>query len=82
MEQRETHHHKSSRRVLQLALAANGILLVAQVVGAIAFSSLAFLADAGHQGSDVVALIVAVVAQMMIMRPPSDHYTSASGDPR
>ena len=75
MEQAETHHHNSSRRVLQLALAANGILLVAQVVGAIAFSSLALLADAGHQGSDVVALIVAVVAQMMIVRPSNDHYT-------
>ena len=75
MEQAETHHHKPSRRVLQLALAANGILLIVQVVGAVAFSSLALLADAGHQGSDVVALIVAVVAQMMIMRPPSDHYT-------
>ncbi len=69
------HHHASSGRILRVALAANGVLLVAQVVGAVAFSSLALLADAGHQGSDVAALLIAVVAQAIAGRAPSDNYT-------
>ncbi|MEO2114631.1 MAG: cation transporter, partial [Acidimicrobiales bacterium] len=58
------HHanHASSSRVLTWALGANGALLVVQVLGVLAFSSLALAADAVHQGSDVLALSVAVVA--------------------
>ena len=75
MSQPDGHHHASSGRILRVALAANGVLLVAQVVGAVAFSSLALLADAGHQGSDVAALLIAVVAQAIAGRAPSDNYT-------
>ena len=62
MSQHDGQHHASSGRILRVALAANGVLLVVQVVGAVAFSSLALLADAGHQGADVAALLIAVVA--------------------
>jgi len=75
MSQHDGHHHASSGRILRVALAANGALLVVQVVGAVAFSSLALLADAGHQGSDVAALLIAVVAQAIAGRAPSDNYT-------
>ena len=50
MSQHDGHHHASSGRILRVALAANGVLLVVQVVGAVAFSSLALLADAGQIG--------------------------------
>ena len=75
MSQHDGHHHASSGRILRVALLANGILLVVQVAGAVAFSSLALLADAGHQGSDVAALLIAVVAQAIAGRAPSDNYT-------
>ena len=75
MSQHDGHHHASSGRILRVALLANGILLVIQVAGAVAFSSLALLADAGHQGSDVAALLIAVVAQAIAGRAPSDNYT-------
>jgi cobalt-zinc-cadmium efflux system protein len=75
MSQHDGHHHASSGRILRVALAANGVLLVVQVVGAVAFSSLALLADAGHQGSDVAALLIAVMAQAIAGRAPSDNYT-------
>ena len=75
MSQHDGHHHASSGHILRVALAANGVLLVVQVVGAVAFSSLALLADAGHQGSDVAALLIAVVAQAIAGRAPSDNYT-------
>src|SRR5262245_23994452 len=40
------------RRALLVALVANGAFLVAEVVGGIAFNSLALLADAAHMASD------------------------------
>jgi len=75
MSQHDGRHHASSGRILRLALTANAVLLVVQVGGAMAFASLALLADAGHQGSDVVALLIAVVAQALAGRSPSDSYT-------
>ena len=75
MSQHDGRHHASSGRILRLALTANSVLLVVQVGGAMAFASLALLADAGHQGSDVVALLIAVVAQALAGRAPSDNYT-------
>ena len=75
MSQHEGRHHASSGRILRLALTANAVLLVVQVGGAMAFASLALLADAGHQGSDVGALLIAVVAQALAGRAPSDNYT-------
>jgi cobalt-zinc-cadmium efflux system protein len=75
MSQHDGRHHASSGRILRLALTANAVLLVIQIGGAMAFSSLALLADAGHQGSDVVALLIAVVAQALAGRAPSDNYT-------
>ena len=75
MSQHDGRHHASSGRILRLALTANAVLLVVQVGGAMAFASLALLADAGHQGSDVVALLIAVVAQALAGRAPSDNYT-------
>ena len=75
MSQHDGHSHATSGRILRVALLANGVLLVVQVVGAVAFSSLALLADAGHQGSDVAALLIAVIAQVVAGRAPSANYT-------
>jgi cobalt-zinc-cadmium efflux system protein len=72
-------HHSHGRLgagpVLRWALAANGLLLVVQVVGAVLFGSLALLADTVHQGSDVFALMVALVAMSLSARAPSDRYS-------
>lgn len=63
------------RRVLWIVLAANGGFLVAEVIGGIAFSSLALLADAAHMLSDVSGLAIALVAQALLARPNSDRHT-------
>lgn len=72
-------HHLDGRPgagpVLRWALAANGVLLVVQVAGAVLFGSLALLADTVHQGSDVFALVVASVAMSLSARAPSDRYS-------
>ncbi len=62
-------------RALQVALALNGLFLVVEVVGGIAFGSLALLADAVHMGSDVGALAIALLALKLAARPASNRHT-------
>jgi cobalt-zinc-cadmium efflux system protein len=74
------HAHRDRRadrtpRALLAAIIANGILLAAQVVVGIATGSLAVLADSLHNASDVVALIVALVAQSLAVRPATRRNT-------
>jgi len=63
------------RRVLWWVLGANGLFLVAEVVGGIAFSSLALLADAAHMATDVSGLAIALVAQTLLSRPSSRRHS-------
>lgn len=73
------HSHGSERavqkRVLWIALALNGTFMVAEIVGGIAFNSLALLADAAHMVSDVAGLSIALVAQSLMDRPASARHT-------
>ena len=62
-------------RALRLALAANAAYLVVEVAGALAFGSLALLADGVHMLSDVAALGIALVAQTLAERPASSRHT-------
>jgi cobalt-zinc-cadmium efflux system protein len=58
-----------------VALVANLILLVVEIVGGVITGSLALLADAAHMVSDVAALGVALLAQRLIERPASVRHT-------
>jgi cobalt-zinc-cadmium efflux system protein len=74
------HQHRqgpsnTARRDLVVAAGANSVLLVVQVFGAIAFGSLALLADSVHQASDVVSLFIAVGIASLTARPASTRYT-------
>lgn len=62
-------------RALRLALAANALYLVVEVVGGLVFSSLALLADAAHMLSDVAGLGIALIAQTLVSRPASARHT-------
>ncbi len=64
-----------ARRILWITLALNAALLVGEVIAGVAFDSLALLADAAHQGSDVAALGIALVAQALVRRPGSARHT-------
>lgn len=63
------------RRALWIALVLNGGFLVAEVVGGIAFNSLALLADAAHMLSDVVGLGIALIAQALMVRPATRRHS-------
>lgn len=63
------------RRVLRIALVANGAFFGVEVAGGIVFGSLALLADAAHMLSDVAALSIALVAQRLTERPATSRHT-------
>ncbi len=63
------------RRRLWFVLALNGGYMLVEIVGGLAFGSLALLADAAHMASDVAGLAIAVIAQTLILRPPSSRHT-------
>ena len=77
------HHHAhthgagraANRRRMAIALGVNALLLVAGVVGALVFGSVALLADAGHVLSDVGAIALGLFAAAMAARPASGRRT-------
>jgi cobalt-zinc-cadmium efflux system protein len=76
------HHHvhgrEANRRRMAVALAINVVLLVAGLVGAFVFHSVALLADAGHVLSDVAAIGLGLVAAAMAARPAAGRRTFGS----
>src|SRR5262245_36185547 len=75
------HDHVGARRAisadrrLALALGLAAAYLVAEVVGGVLTGSLALLADAGHMGSDVAALSLALFASWVASHPADDRWT-------
>ena len=64
----------SSRR-MWVALAINGVLLLAELVGGLLTGSLAVLADAGHLLSDVGSIVLALIAARLAALPASGQRT-------
>ncbi len=58
-------------RRLSISLALNGLLVVVQVGFGLAAHSTGLMADAGHNLSDVGALVLSLVAVRLVLRPPS-----------
>jgi cobalt-zinc-cadmium efflux system protein len=62
-------HGAATRRALLIALAANAAYTVVQAVAGLLAGSVALLADAGHNLSDVIALAIAAGASWLATRP-------------
>lgn len=69
------HGTHANRTRLWIAIAIIGVFLVVQLIGAALSGSLALLADAGHMSSDLIGLVVALVAAMVAARPATDRQT-------
>src|SRR3954466_11136781 len=69
------HHRHEDSRLMAIVLAINLVMLVAGVVGGLAFDSLALLADAGHVLADVGAIGLALFAAWLASRPSSPQRT-------
>lgn len=81
------HHHGHGHshvpanfdRAFAIGTALNAAFLVVEVVYGLAAHSLALLADAGHNASDVLALLLAWAATWLTRRRPSGRFTYGSG---
>ena len=74
----ENHAHidpTSGDRRVAIAIWANGILTVAQIVGGIIAGSLALIADAIHNFSDMASLVIAFGARKISRRPADEKMT-------
>jgi cobalt-zinc-cadmium efflux system protein len=58
-----------------VCLAANGVFMLVEAAGGVAFRSLALLADAAHMLSDVAGLAIALVAQRLVDRPATARHS-------
>ncbi|MFF2271028.1 cation diffusion facilitator family transporter [Agromyces sp. NPDC058136] len=69
------HAATANRTRLWVAIAIIGAFVIVQVVGGLLSGSLALLADAGHMASDLIGLVVALVAAFVAARPATDRQT-------
>lgn len=70
---------KSGDRRVAIAIWANGLLTVAQILGGIVSGSLALIADAIHNFSDMASLLIAFGARKIARRPADARMTYGYG---
>jgi len=70
---------ESGDRRVSIAIWANGLLTVAQIIGGIFSGSLALIADALHNFSDMASLVIAFVARKIARRPADERMTFGYG---
>ena len=70
---------KSGDRRVSIAIWANALLTVAQIVGGILSGSLALIADALHNFSDMASLVIAFAARKISRRPADARMTFGYG---
>jgi cobalt-zinc-cadmium efflux system protein len=70
---------QSGDRRVGVAIWANGLLTIAQIVGGLLAGSLALIADALHNFSDMAALIIAFAARKIARRPADERMTFGYG---
>jgi cobalt-zinc-cadmium efflux system protein len=72
-----SHNHAAgaNSRMLAIALGLTTAFLIAEVIGAFVFNSLALLSDAAHMFTDAAALAIALAAVKIGQRPADDRRT-------
>lgn len=73
------HMPKNFGRAFALGIALNTIYIVVEFVFGLLSGSMALLADAGHNLSDVLGLAVAWAGAELAKRPPTDRFTYGLG---
>jgi len=73
------HMPKNFGRAFALGIALNTVYIVVEFVFGLLSGSMALLADAGHNLSDVLGLAVAWAGAELAKRPPTDRFTYGLG---
>lgn len=71
------HHHAptSFNKAFIIGIALNTVFVVIETGYGFYANSLALLADAGHNLSDVLGLIIAWIASILVQKKPDQHFT-------
>jgi cobalt-zinc-cadmium efflux system protein len=74
------HHHHDLKladvnRALVIGIVLNIIFVVLEIAAGLWYNSLALLSDAGHNFSDVIALVIALGAFKLLSIQPNNNYT-------
>lgn len=76
------HHHidpEAGDRQVAIAVAINLLLTVAQIIGGVVSGSIALIADAVHNFSDAISLVIAFFARKIARRPADARMTFGYG---
>ncbi len=68
-------HHDTTGRAFIIGILLNSLFIMAEVIYGLKANSLALLADAGHNASDVLGLFMAWSAAWLAKRGPTERYT-------
>ncbi len=68
-------NNRTMQRILQISLAATSVYVVATLVFGLRAHSLALISEAGHNASDMLAIILSFVAVYFQSRPATDKKT-------
>ncbi len=73
------HHHElhfeDVNKALILGIILNVVFVIIETLAGLWYQSLALLSDAGHNFSDVIALVIALAAFKLLAIPPNQKYT-------
>jgi cobalt-zinc-cadmium efflux system protein len=69
------HRPQSFGRAFAIGIGLNTAFVLLEVIFGFISNSVALLADAGHNLSDVLGLVVAWIAALLSKRPPTERYT-------
>src|SRR5262245_9659541 len=78
-EQGHVHAPASFGKAFAIGIGLNVVFVAIEFVFGLWGNSLALVADAGHNLSDVLGLVVAWIASILTQRPPSARYTYGLG---
>jgi cobalt-zinc-cadmium efflux system protein len=81
------HHHRAGHvhalasfdRAFIIGIGLNLTFVAVEFIYGVLANSVALLADAGHNLSDVLGLVIAWIASVLTKRPPSTRYTYGLG---
>lgn len=75
LEHNHTHSAPTFNKSFLIAIIANGLFVIIQIIFAYIANSTSLLADAIHNLGDVLSLIIAWIAQNLLKRMPTKHST-------
>jgi len=72
-----SHHHslEANRKALWIAIVVTGIVMIVEAIGGVLANSLALFSDAGHMLTDILSLLLSLVALQLAARTPSSTRT-------